>query len=170
MEYKHNILILPYHPDRISPYLPNNYIALPGGFLPEDWQTYLNNDDWTWSKGGRDMVATCVVIGTDYLGWTLTDYVIPRLASGMYHASMIGRDQPVLTKQLLLRLCGEGFADDETGDVDAPTGHVLRVFRYLLHTDDRGNVDMRIYQTEDDAREDFASLDDEFVKWSVEAD
>lgn len=171
MEYKHNILIYPYNMASIQPYLPANYMALASSFLPDDWPTYMDHIDWQLKMPVKDIPSdSTVIIGTDYAGWTVDQYVVPRLASGMYHPAVYGHDQPVLTKAILLNLCNSGFADEQTGDVEAPTGHVMRVGRYLLHTDDRGGVDMRCYVSEQDAREDFASLDDEYSKWASEED
>jgi hypothetical protein len=51
--------------DIIRKYLPSNYRA------------------FTW---GNDVI----VHGEDVAGWTLNDYVIPRLASGGYHVSDLG--------------------------------------------------------------------------------
>ena len=49
-------------PEEVSAYLPGNYRVL-------------------WSDDERVMIA-----GNDNAGWTLNDYVIPRLASGLIHA------------------------------------------------------------------------------------
>lgn len=46
---------------QVAPYLPANYLAAP-------------------YKDG------CLIVGSDNCGWTLDDYVIPRLASGLYFA------------------------------------------------------------------------------------
>ena len=42
-------------------------------YLPENYRAF------TW---GNDVI----IVGDDEAGWTLKDYVIPRLASGLYHA------------------------------------------------------------------------------------
>ena len=49
--------------EAIRRYLPNNYSA------------------FTW---GHDVV----IVGQDSAGWTMEDYVIPRLASGLYHVQL----------------------------------------------------------------------------------
>ena len=59
--------------DRVVPYLPHNYdvqkftIALPDG----------------------EVVERLLIVGSDVAGWTLEDYVIPRLASGLIFAEEI---------------------------------------------------------------------------------
>jgi hypothetical protein len=63
-----------------------------------------------------------------------------------------------------------GFADDETGDVDSPTGHVYRVGRWLVHTDSSGFHTVFPYTAEADATEAFARIDTEFSEWMNDAD
>ena len=48
----------------VEQYLPDNYTA-----------TLLD-----------DYYGTVIIVGRDHLGWTLDEYVIPRLASGLYSA------------------------------------------------------------------------------------
>ena len=52
-------------PERIEPYLPGNY------------QVVGNGKD----IHGRDFV---LIEGEDKAGWTMDDYVLPRLASGLW--------------------------------------------------------------------------------------
>ena len=52
-------------PERIAPYLPNNYRV-----------TESNSD-------------TVTISGHDHAGWALDDYVIPRLASGLWFATEV---------------------------------------------------------------------------------
>jgi hypothetical protein len=56
----------------IEAYLPRNYTIL-------------------WS--GEEGVVVC---GRDDAGWTLHDYVIPRLGSGLYYAEEIDLSHPVM--------------------------------------------------------------------------
>jgi len=55
--------------ETVARYLPGNYLALPTGV--------------------KDLT---LVVGFDDAGWTMHDYVIPRLASGMIHAKEISLD------------------------------------------------------------------------------
>ncbi len=56
--------------ERVEPYMPGNYqvkhfiLDLPDG----------------------EVVERLLIVGTDVAGWTLDDYVIPRLASGLIMA------------------------------------------------------------------------------------
>lgn len=50
-------------------------------YLPSGWQVLS-----TWAEG---VYAMALIGGTDRAGWTLDDYVIPRLASGMRYASEV---------------------------------------------------------------------------------
>ncbi len=69
-------------PKTITAYLPSNYKILWVG----EWEEY---------PGGP--VGPAVVIeGRDYAGWTLHQYVIPRLGSGMIHATEIDLSHPVM--------------------------------------------------------------------------
>ena len=58
---------------RVAPFLPESYdvqqftVALPGG----------------------EIVERLLIVGTDVAGWTLDEYVIPRLASGLIFAEEI---------------------------------------------------------------------------------
>jgi hypothetical protein len=56
---------------KIAWYLPANY---------EVTSAWLTDD-------GKHV---CVIQGTDNAGWTLEDYVIPRLGSGMYRCEYLG--------------------------------------------------------------------------------
>ena len=59
--------------DRVEPYMPGNYqvkhfaLQLPDGEIAEH----------------------LIIIGTDVAGWTMDEYVIPRLASGLIFAEEI---------------------------------------------------------------------------------
>lgn len=58
--------------DTIRRYLPSNYAAV----------------RVSWYEPDR-----ILIIGEDHAGWTLDDYVIPRLASGLYWAREISADE-----------------------------------------------------------------------------
>ena len=60
---------------RVDAYLPANYAIAYAGPNP-------------------DGSVTVTVTGTDYRGWTAEDYVIPRLASGLYTAEVVKDEQP----------------------------------------------------------------------------
>lgn len=60
---------------QIEPYLPSNYIAY-------------------------DTAAGAVIEGEDSCGWTLDDYVIPRLASGLYFGIEIDAPDPACNHSL----------------------------------------------------------------------
>ena len=51
----------------------SNPLAVVAGYLPDAYEVY-------WENG------TLVIEGEDRAGWTMEDYVIPRLASGMIYA------------------------------------------------------------------------------------
>lgn len=61
----------------VSAYLPANYSVL---------HTFLNE------RGNE----SCVIYGRDNAGWTLDHYVIPRLASGLYHCCEIDLSHPIM--------------------------------------------------------------------------
>ena len=62
--------------ERVAAYLPANYRAVDG--------------DITGDAGD-----TVIIEGLDVAGWTLDDYVIPRLASGLLWATEVDLDYPV---------------------------------------------------------------------------
>lgn len=62
-----------------SAYLPGNYSVI---------FTFLNDS-------GNE---SCVIAGKDNAGWTLDDYVIPRLASGLYHCQEIDLSHPIMKR------------------------------------------------------------------------
>lgn len=60
---------------RIAAYLPENYSLAPNTVTEPDG------------------FASVLIVGRDVAGWTLDGYVVPRLASGMIHATeLIARD------------------------------------------------------------------------------
>lgn len=61
-----------------------------------------------------------VIVGTDFAGWTLDEYVIPRLASGLIFAVEIeGRDAAQLADRAIIRLAGEAEQDRRAWAQDA---------------------------------------------------
>lgn len=68
--------IVPGHSaERIRAYMPSNYEVVDYEHNPGS----RNHDD----RG-------VLIVGRDDAGWTLEDYVLPRLASGMYFGRIIG--------------------------------------------------------------------------------
>ena len=51
-------------PERVAAYMPDNYRIVS-------------------AEGSTDKDAEVLIAGEDKMGWTLEDYIIPRLASGM---------------------------------------------------------------------------------------
>jgi hypothetical protein len=67
--------------DNVAAYLPGNYEVIWSGPHPEE-------SDRGW--------GAVVIQGEDNAGWTLDDYVLPRLASGMLHGREIDLSHPVM--------------------------------------------------------------------------
>jgi hypothetical protein len=63
-----------------------------------------------------------------------------------------------------------GCADAVSGDVESPVGHFYRVGRYIVQTDNLGFHHLNEYDTENDAKEAFDSLDNLFAKWGDNSD
>jgi hypothetical protein len=57
--------------EEVSQYLPSNYWVV---------ATTTVGEDVVFTKPGE---TVCLIVGNDVAGWTLNDYVIPRLGSGM---------------------------------------------------------------------------------------
>lgn len=68
--------------EKVDRYLPSNYRTIWSG----EWPTYEN--------GPEERVV--VIEGTDNHGWTLDDYVIPRLGSGLMAAKEIDLSHPIM--------------------------------------------------------------------------
>ena len=47
-------------------------------------------------EGADDHRAITIIYGRDHAGWTLTDYVLPRLASGLYFGQEIDLSHPLM--------------------------------------------------------------------------
>lgn len=70
--------------EQMCQYLPDNYKKI--GYAPHDPE----------AQDIRNLGPCMVIQGEDVAGWTLDDYVIPRLASGLIGASEIDLSHPVL--------------------------------------------------------------------------
>jgi hypothetical protein len=68
-----------------------------------------------------------IIEGEDYAGWTLDDYVIPRLASGLYAC----REVPAEKMYLVHHQCGEAFDSLETAVQHACTGSEQTLWELL---------------------------------------
>ena len=66
---------------QIDAYMPGNYSVIWRGEYHEAYK--LTN-------------KVTVIAGEDNAGWTLDDYVLPRLASGMYYGEEIDLSHPVM--------------------------------------------------------------------------
>lgn len=58
----------------------------------------------------------------------------------------------------------DGVPDEQTGDVNGPVGHVYRVHRYIVVTDEQGFKDLTEHYSEDDAKRSFAEYEDKLAK------
>jgi hypothetical protein len=80
-------------------------------------------------------------------------------------------DEPVTT---VLQACEayymSGTPDDQSGDVEAPTGHFYRVDRWIVTTDSRGFRDLQAFPSELEAIDVFTALDDEYAAWGSDTD
>lgn len=72
----------------------------------------------------------------------------------------------------VIRACNEiymhGFADEQSGDMEAPTGHFYRVARWVVETDSAGFDFLTEFDTEIKAQDFFHALDLEFSAWDSE--
>jgi hypothetical protein len=70
--------------DNVAAYLPSNYEVI-----------YTErHSEWSTDRQWR----VVVIAGEDSCGWTLHDYVLPRLASGMMHAVEIDLSHDVFKR------------------------------------------------------------------------
>ena len=58
------------------------------------------------------------------------------------------------------------YADDESGDVEAPTGWFARFGKRLLHHDEQGFVEVVRYASVGDATAAFEMLEDQYDIWA----
>lgn len=63
---------------------------------------------------------------------------------------------------------GHGFADESSGNVEAPTGHFYRVARWIAVTNSQGFTDLHEFETEAEAKADFAERAAEYDEWDDE--
>jgi len=61
-----------------------------------------------------------------------------------------------------------GFANEVSGDVEAPTGHFYRVERWIVTTDSQGFRDLWPFDSPAEARKEFQLLDEAYSKWDEE--
>jgi hypothetical protein len=70
--------------DNVAAYLPSNYEVI----YREPSQVDYAREHW----------QSVVIAGTDNAGWTLDDYVLPRLASGMFHGKEIDLSHEIMQR------------------------------------------------------------------------
>lgn len=58
-----------------------------------------------------------------------------------------------------------GFCDDDTGDVEAPTGHLILSESFIVHTDSYGFTRLMTYSDQATARLAFDAVDEDYTKW-----
>lgn len=78
--FKRYALVVTNQPDAVAAYMPDNYEVM--AIFPAD-------------RFGKSGV---VIGGRDSHGWTLDDYVIPRLASGLHFATEIDISHPIMKR------------------------------------------------------------------------
>jgi hypothetical protein len=84
--------------ETLKRYLPDNYKVIYTGSDPE----------LPASTGGLHREGKLTVIaGEDYAGWTLDDYVIPRLGSGLIGCREIAADDPLVREHVWVADSGE---------------------------------------------------------------
>ena len=59
-----------------------------------------------------------------------------------------------------------GCADEESGNVESPTGHFSRTGRWILVTDDRGMHSVQTYDDVIAAEHAFRHMDEEYCQWA----
>lgn len=100
------------------------------------------------------------MIEQEFIQYTLTELYPP------------GTDASIV--DTILAACEEwyhnGFAEEVSGDVDAPTGHFYRVNRWIVLTDSQGFQDVFPFDTTEEAEKAFDTLDKEYGEWLGEED
>jgi len=86
---RYAIVTLTWERDNPEPYMPGNYKVL--HIMPYDEAQSLEGSPPT-----RPSWRAAVIGGEDNAGWTLDDYVLPRLASGGMFGSEIDLSHPVM--------------------------------------------------------------------------
>lgn len=59
-----------------------------------------------------------------------------------------------------------GSSDDESGDVESPTGYFYRVHRWIVTTNSQGFDDIETYDNEAEAIEAFNRRNEEYCQWA----
>ncbi len=72
------------------------------------------------------------------------------------------------TKDELEAIYGNGFADEISGDVEAPTGHFYRVGHQIVHTDSQGFTDVNTYTSVEHAEIEFDRWNEEYMEWDTD--
>jgi hypothetical protein len=73
-------------------------------------------------------------------------------------------------KDAVLVLWGHGVADESTGSVDAPTGHLIRVGRFVVVTDGQGFTELATFSDIPSAVAAMVEADDAYGAWLGEDD
>lgn len=63
-----------------------------------------------------------------------------------------------------------GCPDEESGDVESPTGHFYRVDRWIVTTDSQGFKEIDDHLSEESAKRTFENLENEYAEWADEED
>lgn len=58
-----------------------------------------------------------------------------------------------------------GFADEVSGDVEAPTGHFYRVGQYIVVTNSQGFKTIYDHRCEEEAEVQFDTMNEEYCEW-----
>ena len=66
-------------------------------YMPANYEAIWTGEDAA-RPGEKAPSYLAVIAGHDVAGWTLDDYVIPRLASGLYFANEIDLSHPVMKR------------------------------------------------------------------------
>lgn len=61
-----------------------------------------------------------------------------------------------------------GCPDEQSGEVEAPTGHFYRIDRWIVITDNQGFKEVLEFPYEQRAKEDFEEMCGEYVEWADE--
>lgn len=113
--------------------------------------------------GGSVILARRLNPAMQELAREMTVEELHRISDTMFHTIPSDEDRTVL------RACNEiymhGFADEQSGDMEAPTGHFYRVARWLIETDSAGFDYLSEFITEREAQEYFHVLDMEYSAW-----
>lgn len=74
------------------------------------------------------------------------------------------------TIEMCEEIYGNGFADEVSGDVEAPTGHFYRVHNCVVVTNSNGFSDLTEYPNESEAIGAFEALDESYSAWCDDDD